>query len=256
MQRETTESGSNFVSLSMPESMTSTSNGGSIQAGTLDFLPSSYNYDARTMEMGARYDPTTTGGRAVGFESDENQMRHRGRLGGYMDKYGVGWLLDQNSAEIDDEDSKPLLEELDINLGEIKYKIKCVMAPVSSQTLNRSILRENPDFWGPLLIVLAFALISVYGQFRVISWIITIWIFGSFIIFVIARVLGGEVTYSQIVGTIGYSLLPLLLIATLVPFLNKHYYLSNLVKVSFFLVIKKSIHLFFLVFFKCYFIIY
>ena len=33
-----------------------------------------------------------------------------------MDKYGVGWLLDQNNAEIEDEDSKPLFEELDINL--------------------------------------------------------------------------------------------------------------------------------------------
>jgi protein YIPF4 len=64
-----------------------------------------------------------------------------------MDKYGVGWLLDQNNAEIEDEDSLPLFEELDINLKEIQYKIKCVIMPLNSETLNRSVLRDNPDFW-------------------------------------------------------------------------------------------------------------
>ena len=108
-----------------------------------------------------------------------------------MDKYGFGWLLDQNNeAEIESEDSLPLLQELDINLAEIQYKIKCVIIPYGNDSLNRSVLKENPDFWGPLLIVLAFALLSVYGQFRVVSWIITIWIFGSFLVFIIARVLG------------------------------------------------------------------
>jgi hypothetical protein len=184
-------------------------------------------------------------------------MRHRGKLGGYMDNYGVGWLLDQNNIEIENEDSLPILEELDINLSEIQYKIKCAIMPIGSQTLNRSVLKDNPDFWGPLVIVLAFALLSVYGQFRVnhfssyfvvvdcykslmfffclkkkvVSWIITIWIFGSFLVFIIARVLGGEVSYSQIVGIIGYSLLPLLVIAFILPFIKQFQYLSNLVKV-------------------------
>jgi hypothetical protein len=66
--------------------------------------------------------------------------------------------------------------------------------PVSNPSLNRSVLRDNPDFWGPLIIVLAFALLSVYGQFKVVSWIITIWVFGSFIVFIIVRALGGEVS--------------------------------------------------------------
>lgn len=64
------------------------------------------------------------------------------------------------------------------------------------------------------------------------SWIITIWIFGSFLVFIIARVLGGEVSYSQIVGIIGYSLLPLLIIALILPFIKQFIYLSNLVKVG------------------------
>ena len=170
------------------------------------------------------------------FIKDEPKLRHRGALGSQMDKYGFGWLLDQNSAEIEDEDSLPLFEELDINLKEIQYKIKCVIMPLQNENLNRSVLRDNPDFWGPLLIVLVFALLSVYGQFRVVSWIITIWIFGSFLVFVIARVLGGEVSYSQIVGTVGYSLLPLLLMALVLPFVKQFYYLSSLIKVEIFLI--------------------
>ena len=146
----------------------------------------------------------------------------------------MGWLLDQNNTIIEDEDSLPLLEELDINLTEIKYKIKCVVMPIGSENLNRTVLRDNPDFWGPLLIVLAFALMSVYGQFRVVSWIITIWIFGSFLVFVIARILGGEVSYSQIVGTIGYSLLPMVFIASILPFVKQYHYLANFIKVNFF----------------------
>lgn len=84
-----------------------------------------------------------------------------------MDKYGFGWLLDQNNMEIENEDSLPILEELDINLNEIQYKVKCVLLPIANENFDRSVLRENPDFWGPLLIVLLFALFSVYGQFRV-----------------------------------------------------------------------------------------
>ena len=37
----------------------------------------------------------------------------------------------------------------------------------------------------------------------------TLWFAGSGLIFFIARVLGGNVTYSQCLGVIGYSLLPL-----------------------------------------------
>lgn len=61
-----------------------------------------------------------------------------------MDKYGFGWLLDQNNSEIEEEDSKPILEELDINLTEIHYKIKCVIMPIANSNINRSVLRDNP----------------------------------------------------------------------------------------------------------------
>lgn len=47
--------------------------------------------------------------------------------------------------------------------------------PVPSLGFNRQVVRDNPDFWGPLAIVLFFSMISLYGQFRVsISYFIQI----------------------------------------------------------------------------------
>lgn len=50
-------------------------------------------------------------------------------------------------------------------MSDIYYKLRCVLLPLPS--LNRTHVRDRPDFWGPLLVVLAYALVSVYGQFRV-----------------------------------------------------------------------------------------
>lgn len=60
-------------------------------------------------------------------------------------------------------------EELDIDLKDIYYKIRCVLMPMPSLGYNRQVVRDNPDFWGPLAVVLLFSMISIYGQFRVSS---------------------------------------------------------------------------------------
>uniref|UniRef100_A0A8D1MPT5 Protein YIPF4 n=1 Tax=Sus scrofa TaxID=9823 RepID=A0A8D1MPT5_PIG len=83
----------------------------------------------------------------------------------FLRQRGYGWLLE---VEDDDpEDNKPLLEELDIDLKDIYYKIRCVLMPMPSLGFNRQVVRDNPDFWGPLAVVLFFSMISLYGQFRV-----------------------------------------------------------------------------------------
>lgn len=146
----------------------------------------------------------------------------------FLRQRGYGWLLEVEEEQ--GEDNKPLLEELDIDLKDIYYKVRCVLMPMPSLGYNRQVVRDNPDFWGPLAVVLLFSMISIYGQFRVVSWIITIWIFGSLIIFLLARVLGGEVSYGQVLGVIGYSLLPLIVIAPLLLFIGGLELLSMAIK--------------------------
>lgn len=58
-------------------------------------------------------------------------------------------------------------EELDIDLKDIYYKVRCVLLPLPQLGFQRTILKDSPDFWGPLLIVLLYSLVSLYGQFKV-----------------------------------------------------------------------------------------
>lgn len=58
-------------------------------------------------------------------------------------------------------------EELDIDLKDIYYKVRCVLLPIPSLGLKRDVIRDSPDFWGPLLVVLGYSMLSVYGQLSV-----------------------------------------------------------------------------------------
>ena len=58
-------------------------------------------------------------------------------------------------------------EELDIDVKDIYYKLRCVLFPLPQLGFNRQLVRDNPDFWGPLIVVLLYSLVSLYGQFRV-----------------------------------------------------------------------------------------
>ena len=58
-------------------------------------------------------------------------------------------------------------EELDIDLQDIYYKVRCVVFPLPSLGFKRDVLRDSPDFWGPLLVVLLYAMLALFGQFKV-----------------------------------------------------------------------------------------
>eukprot|EP00045_Choanoeca_perplexa_P017586 m.257181 g.257181 ORF g.257181 m.257181 type:complete len:250 (+) comp17581_c0_seq2:82-831(+) len=140
-------------------------------------------------------------------------VENLGAPGRFLSDRGYGWMF-----ELDDDDDDvqtPLLEELDIDLKDIAYKLRCVLVPLPSTDRNR--LKDEPDFWGPLLMVILYALVSLYGQFQVVSWIITIWMIGSLLIFLLGRVLGGDTNFSQTLGIVGYSLLPLILMGLVMP---------------------------------------
>jgi len=168
------------------------------------------------------------------ISSDNNVMQYNSfdntLTGKFLYMKGMSWLTEVEDAD-DETFDKPLLEELDIDVKDIYYKIRCVLFPLPQLGFERKVLKDSPDFWGPLVIVLCYSLISLYGQFKVVSWIITIWFCGSFVIFFLTRALGGEVSYSQCLGVIGYSLLPLIVTGLALPFLQQLPYLPNIFKI-------------------------
>ncbi|XP_013788429.1 protein YIPF4-like [Limulus polyphemus] len=147
----------------------------------------------------------------------------------FFEQYGFGWLVEEDGSDKEEED-KPLLEELEIDPRDILYKVRCVLCPFPFLGYQRQLVRDSPDFWGPLFVVIVFALVSLYGQATVVSWIMTLWVCGSLLVFLLARVLGGEVNYSQCLGVIGYSVLPLIMTATTLPLLNPFPFISLFVK--------------------------
>ncbi|XP_039256638.1 protein YIPF4-like [Styela clava] len=174
--------------------------------------------ESLTGDMTTTY-PTATGTKSYGD----------GAVGSFFQNKGYGWLLETDDDEENEED-RPLLEELDIDPKDIYYKVRCVLLPHPAFGLDQTVLKNSPDFWGPLAVVLLFSLVSLYGQFHVVSWIITIWFFGSMVIFLLARVLGADVTYSQSLGVIGYSLLPLVVTALVLSATKSLLYLSMLLR--------------------------
>ncbi|KAL7061032.1 hypothetical protein AAHC03_09364 [Spirometra sp. Aus1] len=172
----------------------------------LSFVPSeaSGNPDAYTASLTGNIDAWTRG--------------PEGTVSGILRRRGFGWMLEVDGEE--DGFDKPLLEELDIDVNSIAKKMKAVILPCAKSGLDPTAVREHPDFWGPLLVVILFSFVSLVGQLRVVSWIIAIWLAGSFIVYFITRSLGGEVAYAQCLGVIGYCLLPQFLMCAVSSLFN------------------------------------
>eukprot|EP00771_Trimastix_marina_P001434 gnl/Trimastix_PCT/2508.p1 GENE.gnl/Trimastix_PCT/2508~~gnl/Trimastix_PCT/2508.p1 ORF type:complete len:268 (+),score=48.10 gnl/Trimastix_PCT/2508:45-848(+) len=129
---------------------------------------------------------------------------------------GLGWLLETNEEDFDN-NGKTLLEELDIQPREILQKVKAIFFPFNIES---DVFLSKSDFWGPLFIVILYALLIVWGQFRILRWVLLLWFVGSYIIYFLARVQGSKLNYSQTLSVIGYSLLPLVLTVLLCLFLG------------------------------------
>lgn len=149
-------------------------------------------------------------------------------VGGLAQNNGFGWMME---LEEEEEELKPLLEELDIDLKDIWHKVRCVLLPVDVLGFERAIVRDSPDFWGPLLVVCLYAMLSMYGNWKAVSWILTIWAIGSFLVFFLVRVMGADVTFSQTLGVIGYSLLPLTVMMTTLPIVGHVAIMAYFVKI-------------------------
>ena len=53
-------------------------------------------------------------------------------------------------------------EELDIDVSDILFKIRCALFPVR---VDKEALLASPDFWGPMAVVVLYGLI-LFGQVR------------------------------------------------------------------------------------------
>eukprot|EP01088_Endostelium_zonatum_P000537 TRINITY_DN10787_c0_g1_i1.p1 TRINITY_DN10787_c0_g1~~TRINITY_DN10787_c0_g1_i1.p1 ORF type:complete len:265 (+),score=24.37 TRINITY_DN10787_c0_g1_i1:42-836(+) len=146
----------------------------------------------------------------------------------FLNKRGFGWLVeDDNQSDGSIEEQTPLLEELDIDPKEILHKIRCIILPYK---MNRSILLQSPDFWGPLAVVILYSISILWNNWAVLSWILTIWVVGSFVIFFLTRALGKEVTYGITLGVLGYCLLPELIVTLLLAVIGNDNWVAGLLK--------------------------
>ena len=55
---------------------------------------------------------------------------------------GLSWLLEVEDDE--EEDQRPLFEELDIDVKDIYYKLRCVLFPLPQLGFHRQIVRDVP----------------------------------------------------------------------------------------------------------------
>ena len=126
------------------------------------------------------------------------------------------WLFEETDDDRDEATS--LLEALDVSLLDIGRKTRWVLC-VWSSAAQPGVLTSSPDFWGPLLIVVSYACLLLAGHFKVVPWVIIIWLLGSCMITFLTRVLGFErgqpanaLSVPQSLAVTGYSILPLLLV--------------------------------------------
>ena len=121
----------------------------------------------------------------------------------YMEQRGYSWMFEAPTTDDDEDDQRPLLEELEIDLDDIFAKVRWALRPPKDG------MGQLSDFWGPVGAQLLYAALVVWGQLSVVSWILSIWLVGSAVVFFLARVLGADVTFSHTLSSLGYCVLPL-----------------------------------------------
>lgn len=117
----------------------------------------------------------------------------------FLGKRGWGWLMEE-SPQDEDDDLGPLAEELEIDPKQILDKMKLILRPTA---VDRHVLLESHDFWGPFCVILGLSTLYLT------RWVFTVWIAGTFGIFLLIRSLGGSVSFSGTLCVVGYSSIPL-----------------------------------------------
>ena len=106
-------------------------------------------------------------------------------------------------------------EELEIDVGSIVAKARCIALPTAA---NRAWLQQNlaesADFWGPVSLATAYSVLIVWGQFKVVPWVISVWVAGSLLVYTLGQSFGGgeghQAGLAFIFAVLGYGLVPLI----------------------------------------------
>jgi len=153
-------------------------------------------------------------------------------------KHNYQWLVEIDRIPNDDEEfyTSSLAVEFEFDFKNTLQRIgQIILSPILPQNnaafikkfkkfsdkTELALIREDADLWTPLLIVFIFSMVSIYSKICVTSWIIMIWLFGSGLIFVLGRVLGGDFSYNQVLSVIGYCLIPLILTGFVSSFIGR-----------------------------------
>jgi hypothetical protein len=139
-------------------------------------------------------------------------------LRSFAESRGLGWTFEVDDDDEDDDDQKPLLEELEIDPADIARKLRCACVPPADGAGG-----ELTDFWGPVAVMMLYAALVVWGQMSVVSWILSIWLVGSCVIFFFARVSGADLTLTHTLSSLGYCAVPLVFARVLLALVGRGY---------------------------------
>ncbi|EPX72078.1 rab GTPase binding protein [Schizosaccharomyces octosporus yFS286] len=145
---------------------------------------------------------------------ETNSYAAQARSSGFYDEplsepLSQGWLAAFSTSGYPGEPS--LLEELDINFGHIKQKTTHVLNPFKHVDVH---IMDDTDMAGPVLFCLLFStFLSLHGRSH-FGYIYGIALLGSLSLHLVLRLMSARnLFYTRTVSVLGYSLLPLVVVA-------------------------------------------
>ncbi|XP_047085780.1 protein YIPF5-like [Lolium rigidum] len=122
-----------------------------------------------------------------------------------------------------DDDERPLLEELDIDLGLVWRKTLSILHPLRST--DPALHAENADLSGPFLFVLSFGLFQLLAgklHFGVaLGWVTVASVFLYFVFSKLSAGRRGDVNLYRCLSLVGYGMLPMVIFSAVSLFLPR-----------------------------------
>lgn len=129
------------------------------------------------------------------------------------------------SQHVDDRDERPLLEELGIDLKQIRHRTFAVLNPFNSEVMvGRNSM--DKDLTGPLLFLIMFAFsLLIFLHKPHFGYVYGFTVLGSAIMYVLLKLMAGpqfgsNIDLCYVLSVLGYSLLPLICLSLTVALID------------------------------------